>query len=125
MPWLDIFKHDAICAAKEITEWVEIGIDCYIPRRKFQLKPHSSQWFTLSGAAAMAHHNYYFHWNCFGILVITVGESSKMGGPIMLKQLIALLRLSLSDLMTSTGFATAFLTGEVYHTSPFLMAQRS
>ena len=31
VPWLDIFKHDATYAAEEITEWVEIGIDCYIP----------------------------------------------------------------------------------------------
>ena len=29
----------------------------------------------------------------------------------MLKQLVALLHLSLSDLMTSGGFAIAFLTG--------------
>ena len=34
--------------------------------------------------------------------------------PIILKQLIALLYLSLSDLVTSGGFAKAFLTGEVY-----------
>ena len=28
--WLDIFKHDATYAAKEITKWVKIGIDYYI-----------------------------------------------------------------------------------------------
>ena len=27
MPWLDIFKHDATYATKEITEWAEISID--------------------------------------------------------------------------------------------------
>ena len=59
--WLDIFKHDATYAAKEITEWVEIGIDCYIPHRKFQLKLHSSPWFTPSCAAVIAHRNHYFH----------------------------------------------------------------
>ena len=66
LPWLDIFKHDATYAAMEITEWVEIGIDCYIPHRKFQLKPHSpSPWFTPC-ATAIAHRNHYFHhyhWN--------------------------------------------------------------
>ena len=31
VPRLDIFKHDAIYAAEEIAEWVEIDIDCYIP----------------------------------------------------------------------------------------------
>ena len=46
VPCLDIFKYDATYAAKEITEWVKISIDCCIPRRKFQLKPHSSSWFT-------------------------------------------------------------------------------
>ena len=61
VPWLDIFKHDATYAAKEITECVEIGIDCYIPHRKFQLKPHSSPSFTPSYAAAIAHRNHYFH----------------------------------------------------------------
>ena len=65
VPWLDIFKHDATYAAKEITEWVEIGIDCYIPLRKFQLKSHSSPWFT-PYAAAIPDRNHYFHkyhWN--------------------------------------------------------------
>ena len=61
MPWLDIVKYDATYAAKEITEWVVIGIDCYIPHRKFQLKPHSSPWFTHSCAAAIAIRSHYFH----------------------------------------------------------------
>ena len=38
-----------------------LGIDFYIPNRKFQLKPHSSPWFTPSCAAAIAHRNHYFH----------------------------------------------------------------
>ena len=61
VPWSDIFSHDTTVAAKELSEWVEIGIDCYIPHRKFQLKPHSSPWFTPSCAAAIAHRNHYFH----------------------------------------------------------------
>ena len=56
VPCLDIFKHDATFAATEISEWVEIGIDCYIPHRKFQLKPQFPQWFTPC-AAAIAHRN--------------------------------------------------------------------
>ena len=70
VPWLDIFNNGTY-AAKEKTEWAQIGIDCYIPHRKFQLKPHSSPWFTpwfisCAAAAAIAHRNYYFHqyhWN--------------------------------------------------------------
>ena len=34
-----------------------------------------------------------------------------MPGPIMLKHLVALLHISLSDLVTSGRFATEFLTG--------------
>ena len=60
VPLLDIFKHDPAYAPKKITEGVEIGIDCYIPLRKFQLKPHSSPWFTPC-AAAIAHRSHYFH----------------------------------------------------------------
>ena len=55
VPWLDIFMHDATYTAK-----VKIGIDCYIPHRMFQLKHHSSPWFTPC-AAAIAHLNHYFH----------------------------------------------------------------
>ena len=60
VPWLDIFKHDTTYVAKEITEWVEIGIDCCIPHRNIQLKPHSSPCFTPC-AVAIAHRNHYFH----------------------------------------------------------------
>ena len=58
--WLDIFNHDDTYAAKEI-EWIEIGIACFILRRKFQLKPHSLPWFTHSCASAIPHRNHYFH----------------------------------------------------------------
>ena len=83
--------------------WVEISIDCYI--QMFQLKPHP-------------HHGSHFlvvlplhiatiiSISTIGMwIVITVRESSKS----------PLLHLSLSDPVTSGGFATAFLT--VYHTS--------
>ena len=40
---------------------VEIGIDCYMPRKMFQLMSHSSPWFTPSCAAAVTHRNHYFH----------------------------------------------------------------
>ena len=61
VPWVDIFKHNVTYAAKEISEWIVTGIDCFIPHRKFQLKPHSSPWFTPSCAAAIAHRNHFFH----------------------------------------------------------------
>ena len=38
-------------------EWVQVGIDVYIPHRKYQVKPHSSPWFC---AAALVHRNHFF-----------------------------------------------------------------
>ena len=36
----DIFKLVASAAASEFCEWVQVGIDIYIPHRKYQVKPH-------------------------------------------------------------------------------------
>jgi hypothetical protein len=63
--------------------------------------------------------------NCFVILVITARESSKRRGPIMLKQLVALLHLSVLDIVTSGGFVIVFLTGGNLPYLLFLMALRS
>ena len=46
VPWEDIFKLSASAAASEFCEWVQVGIDVYIPHRKYQVKPHSSPWFS-------------------------------------------------------------------------------
>ena len=40
--WENIFKLSASAAASEFCEWVQVGIDVYIPHRKYQVKPHSS-----------------------------------------------------------------------------------
>ena len=42
VPWEDIFKLGASTAASEFCEWVQVGIDVYIPDRKHQVKHHSS-----------------------------------------------------------------------------------
>ena len=42
-------------------EWVQVGIDVYIPHRKYQVKPHSSPWFSAACAAAIVHRNHFFH----------------------------------------------------------------
>ena len=59
--WEDIFKLGASAAASEFCEWVQVGIDVYIPHRKYQVKPHSSPWFSAACAAAIAHRNHFFH----------------------------------------------------------------
>ena len=54
-PWEDIFKLSASAAASDVCEWVQVGIDVYIPHRKYQVKPHSSPWFSAACAAAIVH----------------------------------------------------------------------
>ena len=39
-PWEDIFKLSASSPAREFYQWVQFGIDAYIPHRKYQVKPH-------------------------------------------------------------------------------------
>ena len=58
-PWQDIFKLSASAAASEICGWVKVGIDVYIPRRKYQVKPLSSTWFSAACSAAIAN-NFFF-----------------------------------------------------------------
>ena len=61
VPWEDIVKLSASATASEFCEWVQIGIDLYIPHRKYQVKPHSSPWFSAAFAAAIVHRNHFFH----------------------------------------------------------------
>ena len=55
-----IFKLGASAAASEFCEWDQVGIDVYIPHRKYQVKPHSSPWFSAACAAAIVHRNHFF-----------------------------------------------------------------
>ena len=61
VPWEDIFKLSASTAASEFSDWVQVGINVYIPHRKYQVKPHSFPWFAAACAAATAHRNHFFH----------------------------------------------------------------
>ena len=60
-PWEDIFKLSASAAASEFCEWVQVRIDVYIRHHKYQVKPHSSPWFSAACAAAIVHRNHFFH----------------------------------------------------------------
>ena len=60
VPWEDIFKLGASAAANDVCEWVKVGTDVYIPHRKYQVKPHSSPWFSAACAAAIVHRNHFF-----------------------------------------------------------------
>ena len=61
VPWEYIFKLGASAAASEFYEWVQVETDVYIPHRKYQVKPHSSPWFSAACAAAIVHTNQFFH----------------------------------------------------------------
>ena len=60
VPLQDIFKLSASADASEFCEWVQVGIDVYIPHRKYQVKPHSSSWFSAACTAAIVHRNHFF-----------------------------------------------------------------
>ena len=55
VPWEDIFELSASAAAL----WVQVGIHVYISH-KYQVKPHSSPWFSAACAAAIVHRNSFF-----------------------------------------------------------------
>ena len=60
VPWEDIFTLRASAAASEFCECVQVGIDVYIPHRKYQVRPHSSPWFSAACATAIGHRNHFF-----------------------------------------------------------------
>ena len=59
--WEDIFKLSAFAAASEFCKWVQVGIDVYVPHRKYQVKHNSSPWFSAACAAFIVHRNHFFH----------------------------------------------------------------
>ena len=60
VPWENIFKLSASAAASEFCKWFQVGIDVYIPPRKYQVKPHSSPWFSAACTTAIVHRNHFF-----------------------------------------------------------------
>ena len=58
--WEDIFKLRTSTVATEFCQWVKVEIDVYIPRRKCQIKSHSSQSFSAAFATAIAHGKHLF-----------------------------------------------------------------
>ena len=55
-----IFKLSASAAACEYCERVQAGIAVYIPHRRYQVRPHSSPWFSAACASAIVHGNPFF-----------------------------------------------------------------
>ena len=61
VPWENIFKLSASAAASEFCKWFQAGIDVYILHHKYQVKPHSSPWFSVACAALILHRNHFYH----------------------------------------------------------------
>ena len=60
IPRVNIFKLSTSAAPSELCEWVQVGIEVYIPRCNYQIKPHSSPWFSAACAAVIVHRNHFF-----------------------------------------------------------------
>ena len=60
VPWEDIFKLGVSAAASEFCEWVQVRINVYIPHREYQVKRHSSTWFSATCAAAIVYRYDFF-----------------------------------------------------------------
>ena len=61
VPYEDNFRFSASAHASEFWEWVQVGIGVCIPNPKYQVKPHSSPWFSATCAAVFVHRNHFFH----------------------------------------------------------------
>ena len=55
VPWQDVFKLGAFADGAWYFELVQVGIYVYIPHFKYPVKSHSSPWFSVAYAAAIAH----------------------------------------------------------------------
>ena len=54
------FKLSASAPVSESSEWVQVGIDLCIPHGKYQVKPHTSPWFSAACAVAIVNRNHFF-----------------------------------------------------------------
>ena len=52
----------ASAATSELCEWVQFGIDVYMPYHLYQVKSYSSPWFSAAFVAAIIHRNNFFRW---------------------------------------------------------------
>ena len=61
VPWEDIFKLSASTGAREFCElvWLEL-MYIYTSHQKYQVKPHTSPWFSAACATAIVHTNHFF-----------------------------------------------------------------
>ena len=61
VPWENIVELGAFASASEFCEWVQVGIDVYIPHREYHVKSHSSPCFSAACAAAIVHSSLFLY----------------------------------------------------------------
>ena len=61
IPLSNIFKSCSSDIASQLSDWILVGMETYIPSKTYQQKPNSQPWFTPECAAAIAHRNHFFH----------------------------------------------------------------
>ena len=61
IPLSNIFKNCSSEIASQLSDWIFVGMETYIPSKTYQQKPNSQPWFTPECAAAIAHRNHFFH----------------------------------------------------------------
>ena len=59
VPWEDTFALSASAATNEFCDLFQLGIDAYVPHRKYQIKPHSSPSFSAACGATIVHRNFF------------------------------------------------------------------
>ena len=59
VPWVDIYKLNA-SAASPFYQWIQVGIDVYVPHYEYQVKPLSYPWFSAVCAPSIGHRNPFF-----------------------------------------------------------------
>ena len=59
VPWSSVLSLGPALAADELSHWMNLGMEIYIPSRTYQIRAHSQPWYTPACAAAIAHCNHF------------------------------------------------------------------
>ena len=60
----------------EFCDWIQVGIDVYIPHRKYQVNFHSSSWFSVAYTAAIVIENIFLFANKINLLDLKYSSGS-------------------------------------------------
>ena len=60
----------------EFCDWIQVGIDVYIPHRKYQVNFHSSSWFSVAYTSAIVIENIFLFANKINLLDLKYSSGS-------------------------------------------------